>query len=169
MPLGRSVINTASALFLAAALASAAPPAASGLALSASRSAGGIDVREDWRVHLEGATLTVQRFDDTPARSRRLSPAELDLLRRAVSTPGFATLRQNYGCRICVDAPFCAIEVTNAAGTQHVVRFAYHDSPPPPASAEGRALVEFHRTWALIKRLAGLTGVTDHCRPDSRH
>jgi len=141
---------------------------AADLALSASRSAGGLDVREDWRVQLKGSTLTVQRFDDTPARSRRLSPAELGLLRRAVSTPGFATLRQNYGCRICVDAPFCSIEVTNAAGTQHVVRFAYHDSPPPPASTEGRALDEFHRTWALIKRLAGLKG-PDHCRAGSPH
>src|SRR5262245_15724726 len=154
--------------WLLAAGIAASPPgpqgAANELALSASRSAGGLDVREDWRVQLKGSTLTVQRFDDTPPRSRRLSPAELELLRRAVSAPGFAALRENYGCRICVDAPFCAIEVTNASGTQHVVRFAYHDFPPPPASAEGRALGEFHRTWALIKQLAGLQGVADHCR-----
>ena len=155
---------TASALMLAT-----LSGAGEELSFSAARSAGGVDVSRDWRVQIKGTTLTVQHFDDRPARTRRLSPTELDVLRRAVATPAFAGLRENYGCRICMDNPFCSIEVTSGRGTQHVVLFAYHDSPPAPASAEGRAVREFHRVWALIKQMANLKSVPDHCRPGSPH
>jgi len=153
-----AVILTAGVLMVATLSATAGE-----LTFNAARSAGELGVGQDWRVQVKGSALTIERFGRR-ARTRQLSTDEVDALGRAILTPAFAALRETYGCRTCTDISFCSIEVTAGPATQHVAVFEYVQAPPGADTREGRELGQFYRAWQLIKELAGLDGIPDHCR-----
>jgi hypothetical protein len=134
-----------------------------GLVLTATHFGGGLDMRNDWTLHLVGSELTIERPRKKP-RVKQLSASAVSVLRQSLNENNFAGLRDRYGCAECTDNPSCRLELKTASSSQVVVLYAYFSSESADTGAQEAAEVRrFVSIWRTIKQLAGLSSMKDLC------
>jgi hypothetical protein len=113
-----------------------------------------------WTVHLKGTELKIER-PGKKNKVKRIKPGDIEILRRTLDQSGFASLRSEYNHRV-TDGAGCWIKVSSESWKNSVYVFGSTN----PNDKDAGDIRRFLEVWRVLKRMAGLSGVSDMCPND---
>ena len=131
--------------------------------ISAIHFGGGLDVRYDWKIDINGSLIKIERIGKK-THTRKLSAKALDSLRRSIKENDFSDLAGQYGCNACMDNPICRVKMKIGSTSKEVVLYPYFPQVDEyTASPEKNEVLRFMSVWNTIKQIASINSIKNLC------